>query len=147
MYSGSFFVQRTRECDRLLHPASQVIGNSFTSPHHLPEESGKPDMAEAAEKHPTKEESCNQSTSSVKAQRHRVLITGECADLQVWVIHVVIHKSCTLDLYRRRRKRLCGHSLPFSSGRGEVCVRAGPTRPVQKQKKKENAETAETSSV
>jgi hypothetical protein len=56
--SGRFVMHRTR----LLRPASQAIGNGFTSPHQLLEESGEPDMTEAAEKHPTKEESCNQST-------------------------------------------------------------------------------------
>lgn len=60
--SGRFVVQRAREYDRLLHPASQAIGDGSTSPHQLPEESGEPDMAEAAEKHPTKEKRCKQST-------------------------------------------------------------------------------------
>jgi hypothetical protein len=119
-------MQRTRECDRLLRPALQTIGNGFTSPHQLPEQSGGPDMTEAAEKHPTEEESCNQSTSSLQAQHHRVLITGGCADLQVRVIYVVIHKSCTLDLYRRQRKKLSGHPLPVSNGRGEVCGEGWP---------------------
>jgi hypothetical protein len=62
----------TLEIDRFLRPAAQAIGNGFTSPHQLLEESGKPDMTEAAEKHPTKEESCNQSTWCSQAQYRRV---------------------------------------------------------------------------
>jgi hypothetical protein len=91
MYSGRFLMWRTRGCDRLLRPASQAIVNSFTNPHQLPEESGEPDMTEATEKYPTKGESCNQSTSSVRAQHHQLLIMGRLC-LQVRVIYVVIHK-------------------------------------------------------
>jgi hypothetical protein len=60
--SARFVMQSTREYGRLLRPASQAIGNGFTSPHQVLEESGEPDMTEAAEKHPTKGESCYQST-------------------------------------------------------------------------------------
>jgi hypothetical protein len=72
--SGRFVMQRTREYGRFLRPASQAIGNGFTSPHQVLEESGKPDMTEATEKHPTKGESCNQSTWRSQAQYHRELI-------------------------------------------------------------------------
>lgn len=72
--SGRFVVQRTSEYGRLLRPASQAIGNGFTSPHQVLEESGEPYMTEAAEKHPTKGESCNQPTWRSQAQYHRELI-------------------------------------------------------------------------
>lgn len=79
-------MQGTRECGRLLRLALKAIGNSFASPHHLLDESREPDMTEAAEENPTKEESCNQSTWNVQARHHGVfmLIMGECAYKSGW---------------------------------------------------------------
>lgn len=70
-------------------------------------------MMEATEKHPAKLESGNQSTSSVQVQNHWVLKMRGCADLQVRVIYVVIHKLSTLDPYSRQRRKLSGHPRPL----------------------------------
>ena len=53
---------------RLLSPGLYATEHCFTRPHQLPEECGEPDMTEAAEKDPTKEEGCDQSASNMRTQ-------------------------------------------------------------------------------